>query len=376
MSIRLTNISKTFGQFQALSPLNLDIQEGEMIGLLGPSGSGKTTLLRIIAGLEGADSGEIRFGDRDVTQVHVRDRRVGFVFQNYALFRHMTVADNVAFGLEVMPKKQRPSASEIQKRVAHLLEMVQLGHLAQRYPEQLSGGQKQRIALARALATRPEVLLLDEPFGALDAKVRKELRRWLRSLHDELKFTSVFVTHDQDEALELSDRVVVMSNGHIEQINTPSELYAQPNSRFVFDFLGNVNVLNADWKNHRWSNGEAFLVPPEQAELQRDGALYVRSHELALSDKPNSQACLPFDIVAMTPVGAEVRVELAPRGWHSEELWEAKFTHHHLQEQGLQKGSVVYGTPRTGYFFGGQGGGSPTRLNWPFLAPGSLAFDI
>lgn len=177
MSIRLTNISKKFGQFQALSPLNLDIQEGEMIGLLGPSGSGKTTLLRIIAGLEGSDSGQIHFGNRDVTQVHVRDRRVGFVFQNYALFRHMTVADNVAFGLEVIPKKQRPSKAEIQKRVSHLLEMVQLGHLAQRYPEQLSGGQKQRIALARALATQPEVLLLDEPFGALDAKVRKELRR-------------------------------------------------------------------------------------------------------------------------------------------------------------------------------------------------------
>ncbi|MGB5804250.1 MAG: ATP-binding cassette domain-containing protein, partial [Vibrio anguillarum] len=208
MSIRLTNISKKFGKFQALSPLDLDIQEGEMIGLLGPSGSGKTTLLRIIAGLEGADSGNIYFGDRDVTQVHVRERRVGFVFQNYALFRHMTVADNVAFGLEVMSKKQKPSAAEIRKRVTQLLEIVQLGHLAQRYPEQLSGGQKQRIALARALATQPEVLLLDEPFGALDAKVRKELRRWLRSLHEELKFTSVFVTHDQDEALELSDRVV------------------------------------------------------------------------------------------------------------------------------------------------------------------------
>ncbi|MGL4219052.1 MAG: sulfate/molybdate ABC transporter ATP-binding protein [Shewanella sp.] len=376
MSIRLTNISKKFGQFQALSPLNLDIQEGEMIGLLGPSGSGKTTLLRIIAGLEGADSGNIHFGNRDVTQVHVRDRRVGFVFQNYALFRHMTVADNVAFGLEVIPKKQRPSAAEIQKRVSHLLEMVQLGHLAQRYPEQLSGGQKQRIALARALATQPEVLLLDEPFGALDAKVRKELRRWLRSLHDELKFTSVFVTHDQDEALELSDRVVVMSNGNIEQVNTPIELYAQPNSRFVFDFLGNVNRFEASWQQNRWTNGEAFIVPPEQTPLQQDGALYVRSHELALADKPNSQAHIPFTIVAITPIGAEVRVELAPIGWQSEELWEAKFTHHHLQELGLQKGSVVYATPRTGYFFGEQGDGSPIRQSWPFLPPGSLAFDI
>lgn len=376
MSIRLTNISKKFGQFQALSPLNLDIQEGEMIGLLGPSGSGKTTLLRIIAGLEGADSGQIQFGNRDVTQVHVRERRVGFVFQNYALFRHMTVADNVAFGLEVMPKKQRPSAAEIHKRVTQLLETVQLGHLAQRYPEQLSGGQKQRIALARALATQPEVLLLDEPFGALDAKVRKELRRWLRSLHDELKFTSVFVTHDQDEALELSDRVVVMSNGHIEQINTPAELYSHPNSRFVFDFLGNVNVFEASWQQKRWENDQAFLTPPEQQTLQQDGVLYVRSHELALSNKPNSQANLPFNIVAMTPIGAEVRLELAPHGWHSKELWEAKFTHHNLQELGLQKGSVVYATPRTAYFFGAQGESSPTRLSWPFLTPGSLAFDI
>lgn len=376
MSIRLTNISKKFGQFQALSPLNLNIQEGEMIGLLGPSGSGKTTLLRIIAGLEGADTGEIYFGNRNVTQVHVRERRVGFVFQNYALFRHMTVADNVAFGLEVMPKKQRPSSAEIQKRVSHLLEMVQLEHLAQRYPEQLSGGQKQRIALARALATQPEVLLLDEPFGALDAKVRKELRRWLRSLHDELKFTSVFVTHDQDEALELSDRVVVMSNGHIEQINTPAELYSHPNSRFVFDFLGNVNVFEANWQQNRWTNGDAFLIPPAQEPLQQNGALYVRSHELALADKPNSQAHIPFTIVAITPIGAEVRIELSPLGWHSKELWEAKFSHYHLQELKIQKGSVVYATPRTGYFFGEQNDSSSTRQNWPFLQPGSLAFDI
>lgn len=249
MSISINNLSKTFGQFQALTPLSLDIYDGEMIGLLGPSGSGKTTLLRIIAGLEHANSGTIKFGDRDVTNLHVRDRRVGFVFQNYALFRHMTIEDNVAFGLRVMDRKQRPSSQEIDKRVAELLDIVQLSHVAKRYPEQLSGGQKQRISLARALATQPEVLLLDEPFGALDAKVRKELRRWLRSLHDELNFTSVFVTHDQDEAMELSDRVVVMSNGRIEQVDTPARLYDQPNSRFVFDFLGGVNVYKGDWDN-------------------------------------------------------------------------------------------------------------------------------
>ena len=216
MSITLEHIDKSFGTFQALHGIDLDIPDGELIGLLGPSGSGKTTLLRIIAGLESADGGRILFHGEDVTRRHVRERRVGFVFQHYALFRHMTVAQNIAFGLDVLPRKQRPSAAEIRQRVGNLLEMVQLSHLADRFPAQLSGGQKQRIALARALAMQPQVLLLDEPFGALDARVRKDLRRWLRSLHDELNFTSVFVTHDQEEALELSDRVVVMSAGRIE----------------------------------------------------------------------------------------------------------------------------------------------------------------
>lgn len=221
MSIKLERIDKHFGAFQALRDISLDIPDGQLIGLLGPSGSGKTTLLRIIAGLESADRGRILFHDQDVTGLHVRERRVGFVFQHYALFRHMTVAQNIAFGLEVLPRRQRPSAAEIRTRVGQLLEMVQLSHLADRFPAQLSGGQKQRIALARALAMQPQILLLDEPFGALDAKVRKDLRRWLRSLHDELHFTSVFVTHDQEEALELSDQVVVMSAGQIEQVDTP-----------------------------------------------------------------------------------------------------------------------------------------------------------
>lgn len=376
MSIRLDNISKHFGQFQALAPLSLKIEDGEMIGLLGPSGSGKTTLLRIIAGLEGADSGTIHFRNRDVTNVHVRDRRVGFVFQNYALFRHMTVADNVAFGLQVMERAQRPNPAEIQKRVKQLLEIVQLGHLAHRYPEQLSGGQKQRIALARALATQPEVLLLDEPFGALDAKVRKELRRWLRSLHDELGFTSVFVTHDQDEALELSDRVVVMSNGRIEQIDSPVELYAQPNSRFVFDFFGNVNQFAGEWQNGQWVNGSAFIQPPESDATRQSGLLYVRSHELALSDKENSQASLPFEVVSTNPVGAEVRVELASVGWQSQELWEAKLSHRSLSEKRLSRGDQVFATPQVGYFFASEGQSSPSVLRWPFLAPGSLMFEI
>ncbi|WP_105901301.1 sulfate/molybdate ABC transporter ATP-binding protein [Vibrio gangliei] len=376
MSIRLDNISKQFGKFEALSPLSLDIENGEMIGLLGPSGSGKTTLLRIIAGLENANTGSIHFGDKDVTNVHVRDRRVGFVFQNYALFRHMTVADNVAFGLQVMERSKRPNAAEINKRVQQLLEIVQLGHLAGRYPEQLSGGQKQRIALARALATQPEVLLLDEPFGALDAKVRKDLRRWLRNLHDELGFTSVFVTHDQDEALELSDRVVVMSNGKIEQVDSPVELYAHPNSRFVFDFFGNVNQFQANWNNIHWQNGEAFILPPKTETTQKNGSLYIRGHELSLSKKPNSQASLPCQVIAVNPVGAEVRVELAPLGWETNEIWEAKLSHQTLNEHSFSRGDQVYAAPQVGYFFADGEKGEPTVLRWPFLAPGNLMFDI
>ncbi len=351
MSIRLENISKTFGQFQALSPLSLNIDEGEMIGLLGPSGSGKTTLLRIIAGLEGADSGRIQFGERDVTNLHVRDRHVGFVFQNYALFRHMTVADNVAFGLEVMDAKQRPNKTEIQRRVKHLLEMVQLGHLANRYPSQLSGGQKQRIALARALATKPDVLLLDEPFGALDAKVRKELRRWLRSLHDEIGFTSVFVTHDQEEALELSDRVVVMSNGHIEQVDEPAQLYAQPNSRFVFDFLGNVNVFDGKLEQSRLNNEQAWITAPSSDVPLSNGQLYIRSHELALHNQATSVANLPLKVVAVNPIGPEVRVELEPYEWQSEQIWEADLSHAEYDRNPVKRGEIVFAEPKNAYFF-------------------------
>ncbi len=362
MSILIENISKKFGHFQALSPLSLDISEGEMIGLLGPSGSGKTTLLRIIAGLEGADSGRIQFGDRDVTNLHVRDRRVGFVFQNYALFRHMTVADNVAFGLEVLPRKERPNRVEIQKRVQHLLEMVQLEHLANRFPSQLSGGQKQRIALARALATQPEVLLLDEPFGALDAKVRKELRRWLRGLHDELGFTSVFVTHDQEEALELSDRVVVMSNGNIEQIDQPGTLYASPNSRFVFDFLGNANVFEVKTDAGVWRNGQASIALPNGAQ-QEDGQLYIRSHEFFVSTEATAQADLPLRVIAINPIGAEVRLELAPIGWQSNDVWEVDLPHKAFDKNGFEKGQTVFVTPKAGYFFA-HDAKQPVDVHW------------
>lgn len=241
MSIRVENISKQFGGFKALDNVTLDVPSGELVALLGPSGCGKTTLLRIIAGLENADSGRVLLDGDDASDTHVRERQVGFVFQHYALFKHMTVFENVAFGLRARSKKTRPTDAAIAQKVHQLLELVQLDWAANRFPAQLSGGQRQRIALARALAVEPRVLLLDEPFGALDAKVRKELRRWLRRLHDELHVTSVFVTHDQDEAVEVSDRIVLINHGRIEQVGAPTEVYQKPASAFVFDFLGTAN---------------------------------------------------------------------------------------------------------------------------------------
>ena len=244
MSIELRNIRKTFGTFVALDDVSLEVKDGELIALLGMSGSGKTTLLRIIAGLEVPDSGQVLFQGEEATERSARDRHIGFVFQHYALFRHMTVFENVAFGLRVLPRRRRPPEEEIRERVHELLKLIQLDWTASRYPSQLSGGQRQRVALARALAVRPNVLLLDEPFGALDAKVRQELRRWLRGLHDELHITSVFVTHDQEEALELADQVVVMNAGKIEQIGTSENVYHHPASAFVYNFLGNVNLFH------------------------------------------------------------------------------------------------------------------------------------
>lgn len=243
MEISIRDLAKDFGSFNALHGVDLDIRDGELLALLGPSGSGKTTLLRAIAGLEAPSRGQILFGEEDASLTPVRERRVGFVFQHYALFRHMTVAENIAFGLTVKPRALRPSRADIAARVADLLKLVQLTGLDRRYPAQLSGGQRQRVALARALAVDPKVLLLDEPFGALDAKVRKELRAWLRQLHREVGTTTVFVTHDQDEALELADRVVVLNNGHIEQIGTPDEIYDTPASPFVYEFIGDSSLI-------------------------------------------------------------------------------------------------------------------------------------
>ncbi len=270
MSIEIRNISKTFGDFAALKDVSFKVETGELVALLGPSGSGKTSLLRIIAGIEVPDGhdGAILIHDEDTTAISFRDRRIGFVFQHYALFRHMTIFENVAFGLRVRPRRVRPSERVIKEKVNELLKLVQLDWLGDRLPSQLSGGQRQRIALARALAVEPSVLLLDEPFGSLDAKVRKELRQWLRRFHDELKITSVFVTHDQEEALEVADRVVLMNEGRVEQVGTPEEVYHHPANAFVYNFLGNVNLFHS-----RAEEGKVFLgelpidLPAESAFL-------------------------------------------------------------------------------------------------------------
>jgi sulfate/thiosulfate transport system ATP-binding protein len=260
MSIQVKNIVKTFGRFTALAGVSLDFPTGELAALLGPSGCGKTTLLRVIAGLETADSGRVILEGEDASDTHVRERQVGFVFQHYALFRHMTVFENIAFGLRVRPRRTRPAEAEIRRRVRRLLDLVQLDWLAERFPPQLSGGQRQRIALARALATEPRVLLLDEPFGALDAQVRKELRRWLRRLHDELHVTSIFVTHDQEEALEVADRVVLMNQGRVEQVGRPAQVYNHPATPFVYGFLGAVNCFRGRLDGGHLRVGEACLL--------------------------------------------------------------------------------------------------------------------
>lgn len=349
MSIRITDIDKHFGNYHALRNVSLEIGEGELIGLLGPSGSGKTTLLRVIAGLEVADSGRLYFNGEDVTRLDVRSRRVGFVFQQYALFRHMTVLQNVSFGLRILPRRERPAAGEIRRRAQALLERVQLGHLGGRYPDQLSGGQRQRVALARALAMEPQVLLLDEPFGALDAKVRKELRLWLRELHQEMNFTSVFVTHDQDEALEVSDRVVVMKAGCIEQVAAPAELYARPASRFVFDFLGENNIFEGHLAGGRLAQADAWVQWPSL--VGEGGAeLYVRHHELSLQAQPTADAHLPLEVRAVTQVGPQARLLLAPLGWSSAMPWEWVCANAH--EQALPaRGERLYAVPTAGSLF-------------------------
>ena len=343
MSIQVRNIHKSFGNFTALGDVSLDFPSGELVALLGPSGCGKTTLLRIIAGLETADRGQVLLDGEDASDTHVRERQVGFVFQHYALFRHMTVFDNVAFGLRVKPRKQRPNEAEIARKVHALLNLVQLDWLADRFPPQLSGGQRQRIALARALAVEPRVLLLDEPFGALDAQVRKELRRWLRRLHDDLHITSIFVTHDQEEALEVADRIVLMNHGEIEQIGTPHEVYERPATPFVYGFLGAVNRFQGRAEGdllrvgaHTLEHGASGLAP--------GAALlgFARPHELEIVTATGlgdvEAHGVAAQVVRVLSFGATSRVELTgPDGVH----YEVELARERADALNLQAGQAV-----------------------------------
>ena len=320
MSISVKNITRRFGSFTALDDVNLEVQSGELLALLGPSGSGKTTLLRIIAGLEAQDQGQVLFHGEDTSHKHVRDRQVGFVFQHYALFDHMTILDNVAFGLRVRPRRLRLPEAEIKKRATELIELVQLGQFITRFPNQLSGGQRQRVALARALAVEPKVLLLDEPFGALDAKVRKELRRWLRRLIDEVHVTSVFVTHDQEEAMEIADRVVVMRGGHIEQVGSPDEVYHTPATPFVFEFLGDVN------------------------RFQGKQTAYARPYEIEILLQRDSEDLISAKVEHVVTRGSVIRVELAT-GEDESRTIEADLTRERLRDLALEKGQEVFIRP-------------------------------
>jgi sulfate/thiosulfate transport system ATP-binding protein len=336
VSIEIKRLTKRFGDYVALDGIDLSVGDRELVALLGPSGSGKTTLLRIIAGLEFADAGDIRLEGRSAAKRSARERRIGFVFQHYALFRHMSVFENVAFGLRVRPRRDRPGEDEIRKRVERMLELVKLKPFGGRYPAQLSGGQRQRVALARALAIEPRVLLLDEPFGALDARVRRELRKWLRQLHDELGTTTVFVTHDQEEALELADRVVVMSNGRIEQVGPPEEVYGNPANEFVIRFLGNVNEIPC-----HVTGGRVLLpgVALGKVDLAAAGdgpaTLYVRPHDVAIARDPGGRAMVKL----VSAAGPFVRVDAELNGTNF--VIEALVPHEAIGPQQIATGERV-----------------------------------
>jgi sulfate transport system ATP-binding protein len=344
VSIVVKNVSKRFGAFAAVDNVSLEVPDGELVALLGPSGSGKTTLLRIIAGLEVADEGAVLHHDEDVTAYSPRERKVGFVFQHYALFRHMTIADNIGYGLRVrgVPKAER------QARVVELLQLIRLENFGSRYPSQLSGGQRQRVALARALAARPAVLLLDEPFGALDAKVRSELRQWLRRLHEEIHVTSVFVTHDQEEAFEVADRVVVMNHGKVEQVGTPAEVFEQPANAFVLDFLGNVNVFDGELHGDKPVLRPASS-PPASNGAGRQAEIYVRPHELKIEHHRNGEASIEAKVVHVNPAGLRTKIELRALA-HEKPIF-AELTAERFAELGLKSGDTVYVSARRAHVF-------------------------
>jgi len=349
MSIKVQQITRRFGNFTALENIDLEIASGELVSLLGPSGSGKTTLLRIIAGLERADAGNVFLHGEDTTNIPVRERQVGFVFQHYALFRHMNVFKNIAFGLNVRARRERPSKAAIRDKVFSLLKLVKLEGLENRYPTQLSGGQRQRVALARALAIDPKVLLLDEPFGALDAKVRQDLRRWLRELHEELHITSVFVTHDQEEALEVASRVVVMNNARIEQIGTPREIYDHPATPFVNEFLGKVNSLSAQVADGRVRVGPIDLLAPFEVHEHDTAVAYVRPHNIHLTRLKNGVPSIEVRVRHIHAAGPVARVELE-RADNGESL-EAELPRREEQNLALNIGDTAFASLRDARVF-------------------------
>ena len=349
MSLTVTNLTKSFSNFAALHGVTFEARPGEFLALLGPSGSGKTTLLRLLAGLDQPDSGSISFEGEDFLRLNARDRRIGMVFQSYALFRHMTVAQNIAFGLNVRPAKDKPSKAEIKAKVESLLKLIQMEQFGKRFPAQLSGGQRQRVALARALAISPRLLLLDEPFGALDALVRKDLRRWLRRIHDETGVTTVFVTHDQEEALDLADRVVVLKQGGIEQIGEPLELYREPKSAFVFDFLSHANTAPGTLRG-REVQFDGFSVPALVSGVAKDTS----------DGSPVTARFRPFDshvgttgpgfagkVLSVLPAGANLRLEV---GAADGAVYETQHAHD-SEASRLRVGDDVFVRPAKVYVF-------------------------
>lgn len=346
MSITVQDVRKRFGKFVALDGISLEVPTGSLVALLGPSGCGKTTLLRIIAGLESADEGAIRYKDEDVTQHSARDRNVGFVFQHYALFRHMSVFENVAFALRVRKAPQ----DRVQERVGTLLRLLRLEGLGNRFPNQLSGGQRQRVALGRALAAEPRVLLLDEPFGALDAKVRQELRQWLRKLHDELHVTSIFVTHDQEEAFEVSDKVIVMKSGRIEQSGSPQEVFEKPANAFVMNFLGNVNIFHGRLEKGRAHLGHLQLEFPDYPHAAaRPTSFYVRPHEFEIENAPNGRPSMRAKVLHLNPAGAITRVQVHVESFGL--VINVEVPYERCAELRLESGKTVYVLPRKVHVF-------------------------